>query len=50
VKTANPSQEQYHGDSGEALELIEVQPAGKARMNAADWARGVRLEEGEKLE
>lgn len=50
VKTGNPSQEQYHGDSGEALELIEVQPAGKGRMNAADWARGVRLEEGEKLD
>ena len=50
VKTWNPPQEQYKGDSGEALELIEVQPAGKARMNAADWARGIRLEEGEKVE
>jgi len=49
VKTGNPSQEQYKGDSGEALELIEVQAAGKARMNAADWARGVRLEMGESL-
>jgi len=49
VKTGNPSQEQYKGDSGEALELIEVQPAGKGRMKAADWARGVRLELREKF-
>lgn len=29
---------------GGAVQLLEVQPAGKARMNAADWARGARLE------
>jgi len=32
-----------------ALQLLEVQAAGKARMNAGDWARGARLEVGEKL-
>jgi methionyl-tRNA formyltransferase len=45
VATGNPPH--FSGESHDALELIEVQPAGKARMNAADWARGVRLEEGE---
>ena len=29
------------------LELVEVQPAGKRPMAAADWRRGVRLEPGE---
>jgi methionyl-tRNA formyltransferase len=33
-----------------ALELIEVQPAGKPRMKALDWARGARLEAGNRLE
>ncbi len=27
-----------------ALELVEVQPAGKRRMAATDWARGIRAE------
>jgi methionyl-tRNA formyltransferase len=27
-----------------ALELVEVQPAGKRRMTATDWARGIRAE------
>lgn len=49
VKTWNPAHDTSKGDSHEALELIEVQPAGKARMKAADWARGVRLEAGEKF-
>ncbi len=49
VKTWNLPNDTTKGDSGEALELIEVQPAGKGRMKAADWARGVRLEKGEKL-
>ncbi len=31
------------------LELVEVQPAGKRPMAAADWRRGVRLEPGEIL-
>ena len=32
-----------------ALELLEVQPAGKPKMSASDWVRGARLEVGEKL-
>jgi methionyl-tRNA formyltransferase len=32
-----------------ALQIIEVQPTGKARMKAADWARGARISVGEKL-
>jgi methionyl-tRNA formyltransferase len=32
-----------------ALELLEVQPAGKAATRAADWARGARLEPGERF-
>jgi methionyl-tRNA formyltransferase len=31
------------------LKLVEVQPAGKRPMAAADWRRGVRLEPGERL-
>ena len=31
------------------LELLEVQPEGKKRMGAIDFARGVRLETGKKL-
>lgn len=31
------------------VELGEVQPQGKKRMAAADWARGIRLEPGERL-
>lgn len=30
----------FVGCAGSALELIEVQPAGKSRMSAADWVRG----------
>ena len=33
-----------------ALRLLEVQPAGKKRMPAADWARGARLTPGTSLE
>lgn len=29
-----------------AVEVLEVQPAGKARMTAADWLRGARLPPG----
>lgn len=32
-----------------ALRLLDVQAAGKKRMNAADWARGARLEAGQPL-
>jgi methionyl-tRNA formyltransferase len=32
------------GCSDGALELVELQPAGKRRMAAADWARGIRSE------
>ncbi len=34
------------GTSTAALELRRVKPQGKKSMNAADWARGARLEEG----
>lgn len=33
-----------------ALRLLEVQPAGKKRMNAGDFFRGARLAAGERLE
>lgn len=33
----------------DALRLIEIQPAGKKRMPAADWARGARLATGARL-
>jgi methionyl-tRNA formyltransferase len=32
------------------LSILEVQPSGKPKMNALDWARGARLEAGQKLE
>jgi methionyl-tRNA formyltransferase len=31
------------------LQLVEVQPPGKPKMGALDWARGARLEVGQKL-
>jgi len=34
---------------GGAVEILEVQPAGKERMAAKDWLRGARLEAGAKL-
>ncbi len=37
------------GTGDGALELIEVQPAGKRRMAASDWARGVHAGTGECL-
>ena len=33
----------------QSLELLEVAPAGKSRMKAADWARGARLSSGARL-
>lgn len=35
--------------SGGAVEVLAVQPQGKKAMNAADWARGVRIESEEIL-
>jgi methionyl-tRNA formyltransferase len=35
------------GDGG--LRLVEVAPAGRKRMAAADWARGARFQPGERL-
>ncbi|MGO2659789.1 methionyl-tRNA formyltransferase [Mycetocola reblochoni] len=35
------------GTADDALELVEVQPAGKQRMTAADWWRGLGVEEVE---
>lgn len=39
----------FVGAVGGTLELLEVQPQGRKSMVAADWARGVRIEEGERL-
>ena len=32
-----------------SLDLLEVAPAGRTRMDAAAWARGSRIEPGERL-
>ncbi|MEU2873708.1 methionyl-tRNA formyltransferase [Streptomyces olivoreticuli] len=37
------------GTGSHAVELLWVQPQGKKPMAAADWARGVRIVEGERL-
>ena len=37
------------GTGSHEVELGEVQPQGKKRMTAGDWARGSRLEPGERL-
>ena len=37
------------GTGSHEIELGEVQPQGKKRMAAGDWARGSRLEAGERL-
>lgn len=37
------------GTATAPVELGEVQPPGKKRMAAADWARGTRIEQGERL-
>lgn len=34
---------------GGVVDLLEVAPAGRARMSGADWARGARIERGEHL-
>ena len=40
-----PSVETGHGH----LSLLEVAPAGRKRMPAAEWARGARIQPGERL-
>lgn len=35
--------------AGTAVELLEVAPAGRKRMTGADWARGARIQPGERL-
>lgn len=37
------------GTGSHEIELGDVQPQGKKRMTAGDWARGVRIEPGETL-
>ncbi|TQK43302.1 methionyl-tRNA formyltransferase [Streptomyces sp. SLBN-118] len=37
----------YVGTGSHAVELLWVQPQGKKPMRAADWARGVRIAQGE---
>lgn len=39
----------YVGTGSHAVELLWVQPQGKKPMQAADWARGVRIVHGELL-
>ncbi|MEU8786846.1 methionyl-tRNA formyltransferase [Streptomyces sp. NPDC048637] len=39
----------YAGTGSHPVELLWVQPQGKKPMKAADWARGVRIEGGERL-
>lgn len=34
---------------GSGVRLVEVGPAGRRRMSAADWARGARFADGERL-
>ncbi|MBW1596780.1 methionyl-tRNA formyltransferase [Streptomyces sp. JJ38] len=38
------------GTGSHAVELVWVQPQGKKPMRAADWARGVRVAPGERLD
>jgi len=38
------------GTGSSPVRLGEVQPFGKKRMGAADWARGMRLDEKPRLE
>lgn len=35
--------------NGSTIELLRVTPAGKSEMSAVDWARGVRLQGGERF-
>jgi methionyl-tRNA formyltransferase len=38
------------GTGSDPLELLRVRPAGGKEMDAADWARGARVADGERLE
>lgn len=38
-----------HPTGGDPIELLEVQPAGKARMAATAWANGARWSDGDRL-
>ncbi len=65
LKVFRAQTEEPHGNAGEvigverdsivvgtdenALRLLEVQAPGKAKMSAGDWARGVRLNVGDKM-
>ncbi|UNO38970.1 methionyl-tRNA formyltransferase [Streptomyces sp. MST-110588] len=40
----------YVGTGSHAVELLWVQPQGKKPMRGADWARGVRIAAGERLD
>ncbi|MYT28722.1 MULTISPECIES: methionyl-tRNA formyltransferase [unclassified Streptomyces] len=40
----------HAGTGSDPVELLWVQPQGKKPMRAADWARGVRIATGERLE
>jgi methionyl-tRNA formyltransferase len=37
------------GTASGLVELVEVAPAGRKRMSGAEWARGVRIQQGERL-
>jgi methionyl-tRNA formyltransferase len=39
----------FKDTAGGTVEIFEVQPAGKARMPAAEWLRGARLKAGTRL-
>jgi methionyl-tRNA formyltransferase len=39
----------HAGTGSHAVELLWVQPQGRKPMSAADWARGVRISQGERL-
>jgi methionyl-tRNA formyltransferase len=38
------------GTASGAVRLGDVRPHGKKQMPAADWARGVRIEDGERFD
>jgi methionyl-tRNA formyltransferase len=38
-----------HGVGADAVDLLEVAPAGRKRMSGAEWARGARIQPGEQL-
>jgi methionyl-tRNA formyltransferase len=38
-----------HAGFSTSIELLEVAPAGRRRMSAAEWARGTRIQRGERF-